>query len=59
MTPRRVHYWLDTGLIVGEPIDRGAKGTPTLLTFRQLLEIRTVQHLRDELRIPLPKVREA
>jgi uncharacterized protein (DUF433 family) len=59
VTPRRVHYWLDTGLITGEPVTRGSRGTPTLLTFRQLLEIRTVQHLRDKLRIPLPKVREA
>jgi len=59
VTPRRVHYWLDTGLISGEPVSRGAKGTPTLLTFRQLLEIRTVQHLRDELRVTLPRVREA
>jgi uncharacterized protein (DUF433 family) len=59
VTPRRVHYWLDTGLITGEPVTKGSRGTPTLLTFRQLLEIRTVQHLRDELRIPLPKVREA
>jgi uncharacterized protein (DUF433 family) len=59
VTPRRVHYWLNTGLISGEPVIRGAKGTPTLLTFRQLLEIRTVQHLRDELRVTLPRVREA
>lgn len=58
-TPRRVHYWLKTGLIHGESIVRGSRGTPTLLTFRQLLEIRTVQHLRDELGIPLPKVRAA
>lgn len=59
MTPRRIHYWLDTGLISGEPVTWGSKGTPTLLTFRQLLEIRTVQHLRDELAIPLTKVRNA
>jgi uncharacterized protein (DUF433 family) len=59
VTPRRVHYWLKTGLISGEPVTRGAKGTPTLLTFRQLLEIGTVQHLRDELAVPLPRVREA
>jgi uncharacterized protein (DUF433 family) len=59
MTRRKIHYWLDTGLISGEPIERGRQGTPTLLTFRQMLEIRTVQHLRDELGVPLPKVREA
>jgi len=54
-----VHYWLDTGLITGEPVTKGGRGTPTLLTFRQLLEIGTVLRLRDELRIPLPRVREA
>lgn len=59
MTARRVHYWLRTGLVSGEPVARGRRGIPTLLTFRQLLEIRTVQQLRDELRVPLPKVREA
>lgn len=59
MTPRRVHYWIDTGLISGEPITRGGKGTPTLLSFRQLLEIKTVQHLRDEIGVPLHSVREA
>jgi uncharacterized protein (DUF433 family) len=59
MTPRRVHYWVDTGLISGEPITRGGKGTPTLLSFRQLLEIKTVQHLRDEIKVPLHSVRAA
>ena len=59
MTPRRVHYWVDTGLISGEPISRGGSGNPTLLSFRQLLEIKTVQHLRDEIKVPLPAVRAA
>src|SRR3954452_22571838 len=59
MTPRKVHYWLSTGLISGGPFERGGRGRPTLLAFRQLLEIRTVQHLRDELKVPLPTVRFA
>lgn len=58
MTSRRVHYWLDTELL-SEPLVRGRKGVPTLLTFRQLLEVRAVQHLRDELDFSLPKVRKA
>lgn len=58
MTPRKVHYWLDTNLL-SEPIVRGRPGRPTLLSFRQLLEIRTVQRIRDELHFSLPKVREA
>ena len=48
MTPRKVHYWLDTGLL-SEPVRWGGRGFPTLLNFRQLLQIRTVQRLRDEL----------
>ncbi|MGH2791714.1 MAG: DUF433 domain-containing protein [Actinomycetota bacterium] len=58
MTPRKVHYWLDTGLL-GEPVRWGERGHPTLLSFQQLLKVRTVQHLRDELLASLPKVREA
>jgi uncharacterized protein (DUF433 family) len=58
MTPRKVHYWLDTGLL-SDPVRWGSRGNPTLLSYRQLLEIRTVQHLRDELEFSLPRVREA
>jgi uncharacterized protein (DUF433 family)/DNA-binding transcriptional MerR regulator len=58
MTPRKVHYWVDTKLL-SEPISHGRRGHPTLLSFQQLLEIRTVQRLRDELGYPLPKVRSA
>lgn len=58
MTPRKVHYWLDTGLL-SEPIRHGSIGRPTLLSFRQLLEIRTVQRLRDDLGVSLPKVRDS
>src|SRR3954453_4591178 len=56
MTPRKVHYWLDTGLIHGAPVAAGTRGRPTLLTYRQLVEIRTVQYLRDKLKAPLPQV---
>lgn len=59
MTPRRVHYWLNTGILFEDPVRRGARGYPTLLSYRQLLEIRTVQHLKDELGFPLPRVRIA
>lgn len=58
MTPRRVHYWLDTG-VLSKPIVPGSRGTPTLLSFRNLLEVRTVQRLRDELEFSLREVREA
>jgi uncharacterized protein (DUF433 family) len=57
MTSRKVHYWLDTKLL-SEPIAWGSRGQPTLLSFQQLLEIRTVQRLRDELAFSLPKVRD-
>ncbi len=58
MTPRRVHYWLDTGLL-SEPVRWGGRGYPTLLNFQQLLQIRSVQRLRDELDFSLPRVRRA
>lgn len=59
MTRAKVHYWLNTGLLSEPPVAHGGKGVPTLLSFRQLLELRTVQYMRDELRISLPRVRQA
>ncbi len=58
MTGRKVHYWLETGLLT-DPLVAGRRGVPTLLTFQQLLEIRTVQYLRDELRFELGEVRRS
>ena len=58
MTPRKVHYWLDTDLL-SDPVVHGRPGTPTLLSFRQLLEIRTLQHLRDNLNVSLQRARDA
>jgi hypothetical protein len=59
MTPRKVHYWLDTGLLSEPPAAHRGAGRPTLLSFRQLLEVRTVQRMRDDLGVSLPIVREA
>jgi uncharacterized protein (DUF433 family)/DNA-binding transcriptional MerR regulator len=59
MTRRKVHYWLRTGLISPSPYGPPGRGRPTLLSFRQLLEIRVVQQLRDEVGVPLPAVRPA
>lgn len=59
MTPRKVHYWLNTGLLSEPPVHHRGPGIPTLLSFRQLLEIRTVQRLRDDLNFSLRRVREA
>jgi uncharacterized protein (DUF433 family) len=58
MTPRKVHYWLKKG-IIGEPVRPGAPGRPTLLSFEQLLMVRTVQHLRDNLSFSLQKITPA
>lgn len=55
MTPRKVHYWLKKG-ILGNPIRPTRTGRPTLLTFEQLLKVRTVQHLRDDLHFSLQRV---
>jgi len=48
MTPRKVHYWLNKGML-GQAIRHGSSGTPTLLSFEQLLRVQTLQRLRDEL----------
>jgi uncharacterized protein (DUF433 family) len=58
MTPRKVHYWLKKE-IIGEPVRPGAPGRPTLLSFEQLLMVRTVQHLRDNLSFSLQKITPA
>lgn len=58
MTPRKVHYWLDKGML-GKPVSWGAPGYPTLLSFEQVLRIRTLQRVRDELGFTLKKAREA
>ena len=55
MTPRKVHYWLGKGLL-GNVVQRGGKGEPTLLSYEQLLRIRTLQHLRDALDFSLQEV---
>ena len=56
VTPRKIHYWLDTDLL-GEPIRRGGAGHPTLLTFEQLLRIQTIARLRAD--VSLQQVRRA
>lgn len=56
MTSRKVHYWLDADLL-GEPLRKGTRGVSTLLTFEQVLKVRTLQHLRDELDFSLQSVR--
>lgn len=56
MTEYKLRYWLNEGLL-GEPVRRGSRGRPHLFSFRQLLQARTIQHLRDALGIPLQKVR--
>jgi len=55
MTPRKIHYWLKKG-ILSEPVRPGSPGRPTLLSFEQLLMVRTVQHLRDNLQISLQTI---
>src|SRR4051794_10722642 len=58
MTARKVHYWIDTGLL-SPPLVAGRRGVPTLITFRQLLELRAVQRMRDTLGFRLEEVRDA
>lgn len=56
MTPRKVHYWLDTGLL-GDALRHGEPGTATLLSFEQVLRVRALQRLRDVCRFSLQRVR--
>lgn len=56
MTESKLRYWLNEGLL-GEPTRLGRRGKPHLLSFRQLLQARTIQHLRNTLGFPLQKVR--
>lgn len=58
MTPRRVHYWLHTGLL-GQPARPEHRGRPTILSFDQVVKVRVVQGLRDELGFSLSRVRGA
>jgi uncharacterized protein (DUF433 family) len=55
MTVDRVRYWLHKGLL-GEPLRWGSTGRPHLLSFEQLLRVRTIQDLREKLNFPLQKV---
>jgi uncharacterized protein (DUF433 family) len=59
MTRHKVHYWLNTGLLSTPPVAHRGKGVPTLLSFKQLLEVRTAQHMRDDLGTTLALVRRA
>lgn len=55
MTEYKVRYWLEKGLL-GEPLRWGSTGIPHLLSFEQLLRVRTIQDLREKLKFPLQKV---
>jgi uncharacterized protein (DUF433 family) len=56
MTPRKVHYWLHTGLL-GELVRREVRGQSTLLSFEQLLKVAVLQRLRNDLDFSLQHVR--
>jgi uncharacterized protein (DUF433 family) len=58
LTPRRIHYWLHTGLL-GDPVRSEARGRPTLLSFDQVLKLMVLQRLRDELGFSLQRARTA
>jgi uncharacterized protein (DUF433 family) len=56
MTEYKVRYWLVEKRLLGEPLRWGSTGRPHLLTFEQLLRVRTIQELREKLKFPLQKV---
>ena len=57
MTKYKVRRWLHKGLL-GEPIRWGATGRPHLLSFQQLLKVRTIQELRES-GVPLQRITPA
>ena len=57
MTKYKVGCWLHKGLL-GEPIRWGSTGRPHLLSFQQLLKVRTIQELRES-GIPLQRITPA
>lgn len=58
MNVYKVRYWLNKGLL-GEPIRRGSRGRPHLLSFEQLLKVRAIQDFRETLKLPLQRVTPA
>jgi len=57
MTAYKVRRWLHKDLL-GEPIRWGSTGRPHLLSFQQLLKVRTIQELRER-GIPLQRITPA
>ncbi len=48
VTEDKVRYWLVEKQLLGEPIRWGSPGRRHLLSFQQLLKVRTIQRLRDD-----------
>lgn len=57
MTGYKVRRWLHKDLL-GEPIRWGSSGRPHLLSFQQLLKVRTIQELRKR-GVPLQRITPA
>jgi uncharacterized protein (DUF433 family) len=57
MSQYKVRRWLHKGLL-GEPIRWGSTGRPHLLSFQQLLKVRTIQRLREG-GLPLQRITPA
>jgi uncharacterized protein (DUF433 family) len=58
MNVYKVRYWLHKGLL-GEPMRRGSRGRPHLLSFEQLLKVRAIQDFRETLKLPLQRITPA
>src|ERR671917_1029828 len=57
MTEYKVRRWLHKDLL-GNPIRWGSTGRPHLLSFQQLLKVRTIQELRES-GVPLQRITPA
>lgn len=57
ITPRRIRYWVQTGVFVPELFRPGTPGHAQVYTFRDVVALRTLALLRDRYGIPLDHLR--
>ena len=57
MSQRRLSYWVHTGLLTPCYLDDGWLRVPYLLSFRDLVALRTLRILRETYKVPMKQLR--
>lgn len=57
LKPRRIGYWIQTGVFTPEAFEPGTPGHAQVYTFRDVVTLRTLAILRDRYGIPLEHLR--